>query len=347
MMIDFVVKILSASVILIPIAILLLLYYISLWFSPQANNAHHRLATVLQVWHLLFGRAKSRDLYLLTDGKIFPTFKSDFMNLGIWNTTGDNARICSYFNNNPEICEYGRASSRMAFLLADAVGLNANDTVLDVGFGNGNQDFLWMDNYSPRKIVGINFSEHQVAVAQQKLVNRCHGFSDSQRIELKYGNAVEIQEHNKYDVVFALESAFHFNTREEFLKRSYAALKPNGRIALADIVPNFDPHTLSPLKRFFDRIRRKLWVYEQDNYYSAEVYEAKMEEIGFKNVEISVITEEVFNGLRGYAELQLKEQRYMVHWSHRWAPSRYLSLSLLTHTGLFPKMDYLIVTGTK
>jgi hypothetical protein len=44
----------------------------------------------------------------------------------------------------------------MVQLLAETIQLSADDVVLDVGFGFGEQDVYWMERFGPRRNVGIN-----------------------------------------------------------------------------------------------------------------------------------------------------------------------------------------------
>lgn len=89
-----------------------------------------------------------------------------------------------------------------------------------------------------------------------------------------------------FDTVLALDCAYHFDTRIEFLRQSFQALKPGGRIALADNCFSISSNSwlayLAPVPR--------------ENVVTKEGYSEQLLEIGYENVELEDITEYVFPG---------------------------------------------------
>src|SRR5262249_8501777 len=108
---------------------------------------------------------------------------------------------------------YPEAATAMACLLADAAQLGPNDELLDVGFGFAEQDFLWLQKYGVKRITGLNITPMHVERANQRAKER----KLDHKVDLRIGSATEMPfPDNSFDKVTALESAFHFNTREKF-----------------------------------------------------------------------------------------------------------------------------------
>jgi len=117
----------------------------------------------------------------------------------------------------------------MATYLANSAKLSHNDEILDVGFGFGDQDLQWSKNYNVKKIIGINITPLQVDVAMKRV--KKSGLEN--QIDFQVGSATDIPfQENSFDKVMALECAFHFNTREKFLKEAFRVLRPGGKIAI-------------------------------------------------------------------------------------------------------------------
>lgn len=93
-----------------------------------------------------------------------------------------------------------------------------------------------------------------------------------------------------YDTILALDCAYHFNTRPVFLQQSLERLVPQGRIALADIC--FTP---SSLQSTFLRALAGL-IMPTENVISTDQYVQQMQVMGYQDVQLEDITEDVFPG---------------------------------------------------
>jgi erythromycin 3''-O-methyltransferase len=219
--------------------------------------------------------------YELYNPAHFPTKNTLYVNLGYW---------------SPGCSSLDDACQALADVLADAVGMQAGDRVLDAGFGYADQDMHWLETRKPERIVGLNITPTQVQLARQRAKER----NLDDRLELRVGSATAMPfEAETFDRVVALESAFHFDTRFDFFRQAYRVLRPGGRIATADVVPLRDsqgPRT--PEAKLEERGRK--FVVPQANWYPAETYAERLRAAGFVDVEIRPITEYVYKPLLKY-----------------------------------------------
>ena len=220
--------------------------------------------------------------------KILNTGDQYWGNLGYWQPDDD----------------YSTACKGLANQLAVAASLNTNSRVLDVGFGCGDQLLLWLDEYHIESLCGINYSFSQTTVAQQRLVingyleaaDNIHCADVGKLLALPQLKAANL---NQINTVLALDCAYHFPSREQFVRDSFTLLKESNnsqpkRIVLTDIVLAKDFNQLSGLKKAL--LKGMLWLSRipQNNIVTEKNSIKKLYDIGFKQVNSEDISESVF-----------------------------------------------------
>jgi cyclopropane fatty-acyl-phospholipid synthase-like methyltransferase len=149
---------------------------------------------------------------------------NDFMNYGLWNDDTQNLM---------------EANKNLIQLVFDKSELTnkPNINILDVGCGYGEQDIEWCKLLDKTcKIKAMDISEKQIYHAMEKnnnINNITFDICDVKYIDLKYKNEV-------FDVIFSLESAFHYPEREMFFKNANNLLSDNGKFIITDIMLNND-----------------------------------------------------------------------------------------------------------
>jgi microcystin synthetase protein McyJ len=210
-----------------------------------------------------------------------------WLNLGYWNVA----------RTYPEACV------AMVELVGTRAGLQPTDAILDVGVGFAEQDFTLLDRFKVSHITGIDVTPVHVDKGRERVAKR----GLEKQIDIRLGSATEMAFPDaSFEKVLALECAFHFDTRDQFMREAFRVLKPGGTIALADMLPS--PGKKSSRANAF---ARRYGHIPEANLYDREEYSRRLSAAGFGDVVVESIREDVFPGISNYSRQRIEGKKKM------------------------------------
>ncbi|KAJ6503487.1 S-adenosyl-L-methionine-dependent methyltransferase [Mycena vitilis] len=217
--------------------------------------------------------------------------RTEWLNMGYWKA--ERQQDTDVF---PEACE------ALALKLVEAARCKPRGRVLDVGHGTGESLIMLLTHPSvprPAQLTGIT----SLPSHQQRSQARVARLDQPVPVVLHAGDAIyrpgsrghpldRSSEGDRFDTILALDCAYHFRPRVEFLRQAHNCLRPGGALALADIC--FSPGALqTPWTRCVGAVLRLM---PRENMLSTDEYVAQMRGVGFTDVRLEDITENVFPG---------------------------------------------------
>jgi cyclopropane fatty-acyl-phospholipid synthase-like methyltransferase len=193
--------------------------------------------------------------------------------------------------------------------------------VLDVACGKGASTGYLLRYFRSENVTGIDLGEKQLASARAKAPGCTFLLMDAAELDFPAGS---------FDVVLCLEAAFHFETREKFLRRAHEVLKPGGTLLMTDVLMTEEAE------------RRRLGRTVENYLEGPDAYRRLLERSGFLEHDVQDATEECW---RRYF-------RDAVEFAHRKLLAREIPLEQLQNLlrplyGRVPDLRYYLIVSAR
>ncbi|KAH7104676.1 S-adenosyl-L-methionine-dependent methyltransferase [Auriculariales sp. MPI-PUGE-AT-0066] len=225
---------------------------------------------------------KSKDPYGLWHSSLNKPATTEWLNMGYWEDDNE--------------FDFPRACRALALRVIRAARCRPHGHILDVGHATGDSLLMQLkdkDVARPASLTGITSLPVQHKRARERISN----LETNIPVSLFCGDAVHrhrTEDHPftrtslRYSSILAIDCAYHFETRETFLRQAFDHLEDGGSIALADLV--IEPIPSYIVMMFFSTF----FGMHVKNITTSTRYIATLHNIGYDDVEVEDISTYVF-----------------------------------------------------
>jgi ubiquinone/menaquinone biosynthesis C-methylase UbiE len=187
-----------------------------------------------------------------------------FLSFGIW---------------REDTVDYQQAAADLLMMLLENEHPLNRGTILNVACGYGTETFEIYKRLCPENIIAIDITEAHINFARKRAAAR----NLSQKIVFAKQDACILPyQSGSFSYVIGIEGPAHFNTREKFLRRSFAVLESGGILLLTDIIVKRGNAKRQPINFWIGRRIASLWHMPEANWMTIAEIVKLLEAIGFR-----------------------------------------------------------------
>lgn len=201
-------------------------------------------------------------------------------NLGYW----EDAR-----SSYPEACR------QLADQLAQAVALNLNDNLLDLGCGQGASLLHWQQHYRVQHIEAVELQAGCVIQIQKHFPHIAAIYPQS------FLNLKQISFKQRFDVVLCIDAAYHSNLNS-FLDAVGSVLNSQGRLGFHYLMLSEQWSNLNGLQQQKYRWLLKAADVNLEHLMTAPLLEQALQQHNFSDIEIRDLSKAVLQGFASYVQ---------------------------------------------
>ena len=188
---------------------------------------------------------------------------------------------------------YPDACRQLADRLAQAVHLNSNDSLLDLGCGQGASLVHWQQHYHVQHIEAVELQSSCVIQIQKYLPQLAaihqHSFLNLKQIQFKSG----------FDVVLCIDAAYHSNLNS-FLDSVESVLNSKGRLGFHYLMLSEQWLNLNSLQKKKYQWLLKAADVNLNNLMTESALKHTLQTYDFEDIEIRDLSEAVLQGFANY-----------------------------------------------
>ena len=236
----------------------------------------------LQAIHQRFPKHK----YAVNAKQLGDDAECAWSNLGYWNNTS------SY----PEAC------CQLADQLAQAISLNSQDHLLDLGCGQGASLLHWQQHYHIQYLAAVELQKQCVDHIQEHIQNLEAIYCQS------FLNLTIIPSSKKFDAVLCIDAAYH-SPLNLFLDSVSCVLSVQGRLGFHYLIWSEKWKDSSLLQKQQYRWLLKSADVHLENLLDEEQLKMMLKQHAFIDMEVQDFSEPVLHGFSNYFDSILKAQK--------------------------------------